>query len=66
MAGMLTIVWRNLRKRRLRTALTVVGIAIGVGLLLSLLTISATGSRAATEVIGRLTGADIVVYNASR
>jgi putative ABC transport system permease protein len=63
---MLTIVWRNLRKRRLRTALTVAGIAIGVGLLLSLLTISATGSRVATEVIGRLTGADIVVYNASR
>ncbi|MCC6056605.1 MAG: ABC transporter permease [Desulfurococcaceae archaeon] len=64
--SVLTIVWRNLCKRRLRTVLTVAGIAIGVGLLLSLLTISATGSRSATEVIRRLTGADIIVYNASR
>ena len=66
MVSMLTIVWRDLFKRRLRTALTVAGIAIGVGLLLSLLTISATGSRSAAEVIRRLTGADIIVYNASR
>jgi len=64
--SVLTIVWRNLCKRRLRTVLTVAGIAIGVGLLLSLLTISATGSRSAAEVIRRLTGADIIVYNASR
>ncbi len=63
---MLGVVWRNLCKRRLRTALTVAGIAIGVGLMLSLLTISATGSQSAAEVIRRLTGADIIVYNASR
>jgi putative ABC transport system permease protein len=63
---MLVIVWRNLCKRKLRTVLTVAGIAIGVGLLLSLLTISVTGSRSATEVIRRLAGADIIVYNSSR
>jgi len=66
LVGILAVVWRNLRKRRLRTALTVAGIAIGVGLMLSLLTLSATGSRSTTEVIRRLTGADIIVYNASR
>jgi putative ABC transport system permease protein len=64
--NVLIIVWRNLCKRKLRTVLTVAGIAIGVGLLLSLLTISVTGSRSATEVIRRLAGADIIVYNSSR
>jgi len=64
--NVLVIVWRNLCKRKLRTVLTVAGIAIGVGLLLSLLTISVTGSRSATEVIRRLAGADIIVYNSSR
>jgi putative ABC transport system permease protein len=64
--NVLVIVWRNLCKRKLRTVLTVVGIAIGVGLLLSLLTISVTGSRSAAEVIRRLAGADIIVYNSSR
>jgi ABC-type antimicrobial peptide transport system permease subunit len=59
--NVLVIVWRNLCKRKLRTVLTVAGIAIGVGLLLSLLTISVTGSRSATEVIRRLAGADIIV-----
>lgn len=66
MATLLTIVRRNFGRRRTRTILTIIGIAIGIGLTFSLLSISATGTQRSAELIRRLTGADITIYNASR
>src|SRR5947199_325519 len=39
------LVWKNLRRRRVRTALTAAGVAIGVGLIVALLSIAAGGRR---------------------
>lgn len=64
--NMLIIVLRNINKKRLRTALTVLGVAIGIGLMLSLLSIATAGVQRSLEIIRGLSGADIVVYNGSR
>src|SRR5262249_56127904 len=44
-------VWKNLLRRRARTALTSAGVAIGVGLIVALLSIAAGGRRAADDLL---------------
>ncbi|MEM1645570.1 MAG: FtsX-like permease family protein [Ignisphaera sp.] len=64
--NMFTIILRNITKRKLRTMLTILGVAVGVGLMFSLLSISASGTQRSLELIRRISGADIVVYNGTR
>uniref|UniRef100_A0A7C4NTH9 ABC transporter permease n=2 Tax=Ignisphaera aggregans TaxID=334771 RepID=A0A7C4NTH9_9CREN len=64
--NMFTIVLRNITKRKLRAILTVLGVAVGIGLMFSLLSISATGTQRSLELIRRISGVDIVVYNGTR
>src|SRR5712691_8163686 len=45
------LVWRNLRRRRVRTLLTAAGVALGVGLIVALLSITAGAKRTAAELI---------------
>ena len=45
------LVWRNLLRRPTRTALTAVGVALGVGLIVALLSISAGVSKTAGDLI---------------
>ncbi|MEL9940350.1 MAG: FtsX-like permease family protein [Ignisphaera sp.] len=66
MVTLLTIVQRNFSRRKIRTVLTIIGISIGIGLTFSLLSITATGTQRSAELIRRLTGADITIYNATR
>ncbi|MEM1836063.1 MAG: hypothetical protein QXX86_06785, partial [Sulfolobales archaeon] len=54
---------RNLIKRKLRFALTVAGIAVGVALIFSLLSITATAEQTARQQFARLVGYDIAVIN---
>ena len=44
-------VWKNLKRRRMRTGLTAAGVAIGVGLIVALLSIAAGVRRAAEDLI---------------
>src|SRR6266540_3477189 len=44
-------VWKNLMRRRARTALTAAGVAIGVGLIVALLSIAAGVKRTAGDLI---------------
>jgi putative ABC transport system permease protein len=44
-------VWKNLRRRRVRTILTSAGVAIGVGLIVALLSIAAGVRRTANDLI---------------
>ncbi len=44
-------VWKNLRRRRARTALTAAGVAVGVGLIVALLSIAAGVRRTASDLI---------------
>ncbi|MEM1694736.1 MAG: hypothetical protein QW456_11065 [Ignisphaera sp.] len=64
--NMFTIILRNITKRKLRAILTVLCVAVGIGLMFSLLSISATGTQRSLEFIRRISGADIVVYNGTR
>ncbi|MEM0490842.1 MAG: ABC transporter permease [Ignisphaera sp.] len=64
--NMFTIILRSIAKRKLRTVLTILGVAVGVGLMFSLLSISASGTQRSLELIRRISGADIVVYNGTR
>jgi putative ABC transport system permease protein len=45
------LVWKNLRRRRARTALTAAGVAIGVGLIVALLAIASGVKRTAGDLI---------------
>jgi putative ABC transport system permease protein len=45
------LVWKNLRRRRARTALTAAGVAIGVGLIVALLSIAAGVRQTAGDLI---------------
>src|SRR5205085_8197923 len=44
-------VWKNLLRRRARTALTSAGVAIGVGLIVALLSIAAGVRRTASDLV---------------
>ncbi|MEM2025921.1 MAG: ABC transporter permease, partial [Desulfurococcaceae archaeon] len=61
-----SLAFRNLRRRRLRTSLTASGIAIGIGMMFVPLSLTSGMEAQARTMIRGLTGADIVVYNASR
>jgi putative ABC transport system permease protein len=45
------LIWRNLGRRPVRTALTSAGVALGVGLIVALLAVSAGAKRTAAELI---------------
>ena len=55
--------WRDLARRRLRTGLTVAGIAVGVALILVLLSLVAGINVQVGASIRGLGGADVTVYN---
>jgi len=57
------VAYRNLIKRKLRFALTVAGIVVGVALIFSLLSITATAEQVARQQFTRLVGYDIAVIN---
>lgn len=63
MAELVRMAYRNLMKRKLRFALTVAGIVVGVALVFSLLSITATAEQAARQQFTRLVGYDIAVTN---
>ena len=62
MRGPAGLGWRALRRRPLRTALTILGIAIGVGLVFGTLSVDGAASSGAAGYAGQLSGrADLVV-----
>ncbi|MEM0196586.1 MAG: ABC transporter permease, partial [Sulfolobales archaeon] len=63
MVGLIRVAYRNLIKRKLRFALTVAGIVVGVALIFSLLSITATAEQVARQQFTRLVGYDIAVIN---
>jgi len=60
-----TIGFRSLKRRRLRTVLTVSGIVVGVALMAVLLALLQGMNTQLTEMLGGIGGADITVYNAT-
>jgi putative ABC transport system permease protein len=61
----IAMTWRNLSRRKLRVGLTVAGIAVGVALILVLLSLVAGIDAQVRTSIRALGGADIIVYNAT-
>jgi len=57
---LLSYAWRGFTRRRTRTSLAVVGIALAIGLLVAVLTISSSVGRAISDSLGAA-GADMVV-----
>ncbi len=58
--------FRSLRRRKMRTVLTVSGIVVGVGMILVLLSLAAGTSVRTTGLLRNLTGAEITVVNSTR
>jgi putative ABC transport system permease protein len=56
---------RNISRRKLRTTLTVLGIVVGVGMMLALLSIVSGMDVRVTQMVRALGGADITIYNAT-
>lgn len=65
MAFVWSLAVKNLRRRKLRTGLTVSGIVVGVGLMLVLLSLTSGMESQARTLIRGLSGADVVVTNAT-
>jgi len=61
-----SIAWRNVKMRKLRTALSAMSVAVGVAMIIGLLSLTAGMGETLRGGLRGLTGADIVVYNASR
>jgi len=61
----IAMTWRNLSRRKLRVGLTVAGIAVGVALILVLLSLVAGIDAQVRASIRALGGADVIVYNAT-
>lgn len=59
------IAFRNLRRRKLRTTLTVLGIVVGVSLMLVILSLASGMESQARIMIRALGGADIILTNAT-
>lgn len=57
--------FRNLRRRKLRTGLTLLGIVVGVSLMVALFAIGEGMNQRMTTMMRSLGGADITVYNTS-
>jgi putative ABC transport system permease protein len=55
-AGLTSLAWRSLVARRLRSALTVVGIALGVGVLFASLAMDAGIERSIEQTVGGMVG----------
>jgi putative ABC transport system permease protein len=63
--SLVLMAWRNLSRRKLRTGLTVAGIAVGVALILVLLSLVAGIDVQVKSSIRSLGGVDITVYNST-
>ena len=63
--SLVVMAWRNLSRRKLRTGLTVAGIAVGVALILVLLSLVAGIDVQVKSSIRSLGGVDITVYNST-
>lgn len=63
--SLVVMAWRNLSRRKLRTGLTVAGIAVGVALILVLLSLVAGVDVQVKSSIRSLGGVDITVYNST-
>jgi len=61
-----SIAWRNVKRRKLRTTLSVLSVAVGVAMIIGLLSLTAGMGETLRVVIRSLTGADIVVYSRFR
>jgi putative ABC transport system permease protein len=61
----IAMAWRNLSRRKLRVGLTIAGIAVGVALILVLLSLVAGIDARVRTSIRVLGGADIIVYNST-
>jgi putative ABC transport system permease protein len=59
----MSIAFRNLRHRKMRTALTVSGIVVGVAMILVLLSLAAGTSTQTSGLLRNLVGAEITVVN---
>jgi len=62
----LSIAWRSVKRRKLRTALSALSVAVGVAMIIGLLSLTAGMGETLRGGLRGLKGADIVVYNASR
>ncbi len=62
----MSMAFRSLRRRKMRTVLTVSGIVVGVGMILVLLSLAAGTSVRTTGLLRNLTGAEITVVNSTR
>ena len=58
--------WKNLSRRKLRTGLTVSGIVVGIAMTFVFLALVSGMDVQAAQLIQRLGGADITIYNATR
>jgi putative ABC transport system permease protein len=58
--------WKNLSRRKLRTGLTVSGIVVGIAMTFVFLSLVSGMDVQAAQLIQRLGGADITIYNATR
>src|SRR5271155_3746094 len=65
MSSSMSMAFKSLRRRRLRTAFTVSGIVIGVALILVLLSLTAGTSTRTNGLINTLSPAQITVVNAT-
>ena len=63
--SLVVMAWRNLSRRKLRTGLTVAGIAVGVALILVLLSLVAGIDVQVKSSIRSLGGVDITIYNST-
>ena len=62
MSGLLRKVWRDLGKRRIRSALTILGIAVGVAGIVGIVSTSQNVTRAQRELFANTSQADIVYW----
>lgn len=58
--------WKNLSRRKFRTGLTVSGIVVGIAMTFVFLSLVSGMDVQAAQLIQRLGGADITIYNATR
>ena len=65
MSSVASLAFRNLRRRKLRTGLTLLGIVVGVSLMVALFAIGEGMNTQISQQIKALGGADIQIYNST-
>ena len=66
MSSVASLAFRNLRRRKLRTGLTLLGIVVGVSLMVALFAIGEGMNTQISQQIKALGGADIQIYNSTQ